>query len=214
MGWPGHEMRNAPGPSSRASSMAEQLSTPRRRTASHLEAELRQKIAERTASGGELGPLTPSDCDVSSYPGFIVQAARLSNSEFWMLATGKTKLAAIELWMFAWRQVPAASLPANPKLLSRITGLPARQIAQILESGDLHLTPFHGFVRCSDGRLYHPVLASDALRAWNTSQAREKAANERHQRAAFSDGVGRALRLPTGTSVENRRNGRYNEEDY
>lgn len=194
--------------------MADPLTPTRRRTAANFEAEARQNIAQAVANDLAPSPLTPKDCDVSSYPGFIVQASRLQNSEFWMLSSNRMKVAAIELWMFAWRQVPAASLPDNPKLLSSVTGIPANQIREMLRCGAFHLTAFHGFVRCSDGRLYHPVLAGDALRAWQTSQAREKAANERHQRTMISQAIGSSYRSAPRLPTERRGSRRYEEDDY
>jgi hypothetical protein len=167
------------------------------------EADARAMIAAREAEGLRPLPLTPEDCNVSSYPGPILQIARLQSSEFWLRATDRTKVAALALWAFAWRQVPAASVPDDPLTLSRVTGLSVRSLRDAL-AGDFRFAPLHGFVRCDDGRLYHPVLAADALRAWKTKAAREAAAAAGVQKRAVSQLLGSIGRGGRGARPERR----------
>lgn len=180
-----------------------------RPNAQKYEAAARHQIAERLAQGQLPRPLTPPDCDVSTFAGPILNVARLKGSVFWMRADPRTKAAAIELWMFAWRQTPAASLPNDPLTLSRVTGISARSMRTIL-AGEFQHTPCHGFIRCDDGRLYHPVIAGDALRAFKTRQSREIAAAARHQKALVSGVISGGLRRVPGSG-----RGRYGtESDY
>jgi hypothetical protein len=169
-----------------------------RPNAAKYEAEARKQIAERQAAGALPLPLTPPDCDVSSFAGPILNVTRLKGSEFWLRADPQVSRAAIELWMFAWRQVPAASLPADPATLSKVCGLTARRVRDML-NGDFRHTALHGFVACEDGRLYHPVLAGDALRAWKTRQSREAAAAARHQKEYLSRATGSAFKRVPGS---------------
>jgi hypothetical protein len=105
-------------------------------------------------------PPVPADCDLRGMPAFMLDAQRLLGSELFLLSSGDAFKAAVSLWCRAWHQVPAASLPDDDASLAAYAGMrgPAWQKAKPMA--------LRGFVRCSDGRLYHPVLAEDAMRAW------------------------------------------------
>jgi hypothetical protein len=107
-------------------------------------------------------------------PGFMLNTERLLASELWALADGTTFKAAMALWCRAWQQVPAASLPDDDIILRSYAGVSASIWKKIRELA------LRGFVRCHDGRLYHWVLAEDAVRAWE----KRKNFNERATRAA------------------------------
>jgi hypothetical protein len=70
---------------------------------------------------------------------------------------------------------PAASLPADERLLANLAGY-GRDMKGWAEVRDDAL---HGFVECSDGRLYHPVVAEKALEA----DGQRKAQKERTRKA-------------------------------
>ncbi len=90
---------------------------------------------------------------------------------------------AVMLWAASWHQIPAASLPDNDAVLTRLLGL-GRDVRTFArhKAGALR-----GFVKCTDGRLYHPVVADQALiawtsklrRRWTTECSRIKKANQR-----------------------------------
>jgi hypothetical protein len=66
-------------------------------------------------------------------------------------------------WCVAWHQTPAASLPDDDAVLARLLGY-GRDIkgwTKLRATGALR-----GFIKCSDGRLYHPVVAEKAIEAW------------------------------------------------
>jgi len=86
----------------------------------------------------------------------------LYGSDFNAVATDAEFRAALALYWAAWLQVPAGSLPNNEKALCMHAGL-GRDIEawQALRDGALH-----GFIECSDGRLYHPFLCEQAAIAW------------------------------------------------
>lgn len=106
-------------------------------------------------------PPVPSDCDVSTLPGFMLDTVRLLGSELWALSTGDEFKAAVALWCRAWHQVPAASLPDDDAVLCSFAGY-GRDGKGWRKVRTMAL---HGFIKCADGRLYHPVLAADAVRA-------------------------------------------------
>nr|WP_246248551.1 DUF1376 domain-containing protein [Sphingomonas hominis] len=74
--------------------------------------------------------------------------------------------AGLTLWWAAWTQCPAASLPDDDAALCRLADL-GRDVKAWKKMRERAL---HGFVKCSDGRLYHPVLAQQALVAWDKRQ--------------------------------------------
>ena len=118
-------------------------------------------------------PPVPADCDLRGMPGFMLDTERLMASELWALSDGQTFKAAMGLWCRAWRQVPAASLPDDDAVLRAFAGMPA---SAWKKAKDMAL---RGFVKCSDGRLYHLVLAEDAARAWGHRQMQRDKAGKR-----------------------------------
>ncbi|MGD9884598.1 MAG: hypothetical protein AB7U95_31300 [Reyranella sp.] len=106
---------------------------------------------------------------------------RLFGSEFNACCTDAEWRAGITLWWAAWNQVPAASLPDDDVALARLADL-GRDVRGWRK---LRVNALHGFVKCSDGRLYHKALAPIALEAWDRRvkererKARYRAARER-----------------------------------
>jgi hypothetical protein len=105
-------------------------------------------------------PMTPADCDVRSFPYMPVDVARLLESDLFGLSTGDEFKAAFALWSRSWGQVPAASMPNDERLLARACGV------SVSEWRTLAPVALKGWDLCSDGRLYHPVVAEKALTAW------------------------------------------------
>ncbi|MCA1458069.1 DUF1376 domain-containing protein [Bradyrhizobium sp. BRP22] len=90
-----------------------------------------------------------------------LDVVRLRDSDLSVTATGDEFRAAILLWCAAWHQVPASSLPDDDRMLARFAGY-GRDLKGWKAVREAAL---HGFVRCSDGRLYHPVIGDMALKA-------------------------------------------------
>jgi hypothetical protein len=134
-----------------------------------------------------MSPLTPAECDLSDFQFMPLDVARLRDSELASNETPEACWAAVLLWAASWHQIPAASVPDDDRWLAKAAGYVARgktdpQWAKIREGA------MRGFVRCDDGRLYHPVVAEKAREAWQaklaqrwrTECARIKKHNERH----------------------------------
>lgn len=100
-------------------------------------------------------PLTPAGCDLRDFPHTPLFRARLFGSSFHARTTDSEWRAGVTLWLKSWDQVPAGSLPDDDIELCRLAEL-ARDLKswKKLKAGALH-----GWVLCSDGRLYHPVVA-------------------------------------------------------
>jgi hypothetical protein len=104
-------------------------------------------------------PLTPIDLDLRDFGFMPLEVVRLRDSDLAALATGDEFRAAVLLWCAAWHQVPAASLPNDERLLAKLAGF-GRDLKGWKNVASEAL---RGFVECTDGRLYHPVIADIAI---------------------------------------------------
>lgn len=136
-------------------------------------------------------PLTPPDCDLRGYDFMPLYGHRLFTSDLYTSSTDTEFRAALRLWWSAWQQCPAGSLPDNDSALAMMSdyGRDIKGWRQIKEKA------LHGFVRCSDGRLYHPMLCEEAVKAFALrlkSDAKREADRERlnqwRQRRSMSEG--------------------------
>lgn len=107
-------------------------------------------------------PLVPAHVDLRDFAFMPLDVARLRDSAIVDEVSGDEFRAAILLWCASWHQVPAGSLPNDPKQLSKFAGY-GRVVAEWEKVAEGAL---YGWVECSDGRLYHPVVAEKALEAW------------------------------------------------
>jgi hypothetical protein len=142
-----------------------------------------------------MDPLVPPEVDLRNFTYMPLDVVRLRDSDIAGVEDGEVFRAAVLAWCAAWHQVPAASLPDDDAVLARLTGY-GRDMAtwrRVREAGALR-----GFVRCSDGRLYHPVVAEKAVEAWDkkgrqaerTRRATEAAAERaRVRRESVTDSV-------------------------
>ena len=109
-------------------------------------------------------PLTPPDCDLRDFPRMMVDVSRLMGSQFNATASRHPVawMVGHKLWYRAWHQVPAASLPDDDEQLCHLAEL-GFDMRTWRKAKDVAL---RGWLRCSDGRLYHPMVAEVALEAW------------------------------------------------
>lgn len=117
-------------------------------------------------------PPVPPECDLRGLPWMPVDTERLLNSDLWALSTPEEFKVALRLWCKAWQQRPAASLPDDDRILAELSGAGRRW-------KKLRPMALRGFVKCTDGRLYHPVLAEKAAEAWAHRQAQRDRASKR-----------------------------------
>lgn len=109
-------------------------------------------------------PFTAPDCDLRDFAFMPLDATRLLDSDLFALATGDEFKAAIALWCKAWTQVPAGSLPDDDRVLAHLSraGTKWKKVKAMA---------LRGFVKCDDGRLYHPVVCEKANEAWGKKQS-------------------------------------------
>jgi uncharacterized protein YdaU (DUF1376 family) len=117
-------------------------------------------------------PLVPADVDLSKLAGFMLDTRRLLGSELVAISSGDEFKAAVLLWCRAWQQ-PRCSLPDDDRILASFAGVPLSRWPKIRE------VAMHGFVKCSDGRWYHRVLSTDAVRADRMAKQRREAIQKR-----------------------------------
>lgn len=122
-------------------------------------------------------PLTPPDLDLRDFPYMPLDVVRLRDSDLAVVASGDEFRTAVILWCASWHQVPAASLPTDDRLLASLAGF-GRDLKGWKAVREAAL---RGFITCSDGRLYHPVIAEKAI------EAGTKRRNQRGQTAAATE---------------------------
>lgn len=107
-------------------------------------------------------PLTPKDCDLRDFEFMSLDIRRLLRSDTWLEAASDPRLghALMTLWAESWHQVPAASLPDNDRVLARLAMCETSEWERIRERA------LSGWIKCDDGRLYHPVVAEKASEAF------------------------------------------------
>jgi hypothetical protein len=113
-------------------------------------------------------PLTPADCDCTDLDGFMLNVERLMASELVAVSSLEVVGAALLLWSRAWKQMPAASLPNDERVIAAFCKMPLPRFRK------LRAEVLRGFVLCSDGRLYHRFLSAEAMRAFERKQAYRK----------------------------------------
>src|SRR5829696_6297333 len=153
-------------------------------------------------------PLTSSDCDLRDFPFMPLDVRRLLTSATWIEAADDPKLghALVCLWCESWQQVPAGSLPDNPRVLARLAMCTAEEWQRIADQA------LAGWQRCSDGRLYHPVVAEKVLEAWIEKLGQRKssgAGNAKRWGVRFDAGalekrIDLATAMLTGLNPESR----------
>jgi hypothetical protein len=106
-------------------------------------------------------PLVPADVDLRDFTFMPLDVVRLRDSKISAMVSGDEFRAAVLLWCASWHQKPASSLADDDVELAQLAGY-GRVVGewQKVRSGALH-----GWIKCNDGRLYHPVVAEKAIEA-------------------------------------------------
>lgn len=135
-------------------------------------------------------PLVPAEVDLRDFPFMPLEVVRLRDSDLAAEDDAEAFKGAVLAWCAAWHQSPAASLPDDDAKLARLLGYgrDTKKWKRARRNGALR-----GFVLCSDGRLYHPVVAEKALESWSkkSKQRKQTAAATAAKRAAALEAANR-----------------------
>lgn len=123
-------------------------------------------------------PPYPADTHVKGFQ-FRIDHERLFSSDTWALAPPDVRPWLLMLWHTAWTQRPAGAFTNDHAVIAAKIGMDPRQFAA---HADILL---RGFVLHSDGRLYHPVVVEQVLRAgkWKDDTARRQAEYRKRKKA-------------------------------
>lgn len=132
-------------------------------------------------------PLVPDEVDLTDFKFMPLEVARLLQSEWWIVACNedpRRAVAAVNLWARSWHQRPAASVPDNDIVLASMAMVPLGVWREIRDA------VMDAWVKCSDGRWYHPVVAEKALESWGEKRGYRKRVDNftEHQRARARKG--------------------------
>jgi 5-methylcytosine-specific restriction endonuclease McrA len=136
-------------------------------------------------------PLVPSDVDLRGLQYMPLFGHHLFGSDFHAGCSDAEWRAGLTLWWAAWNQVPAASLPNDDVVLCRLAEL-GRDLRTWRK---VRAKALHGFVACSDGRLYHKFLAEQALIAWDKRVKERDRKRKWRESRPVTEGEWRELRL-------------------
>lgn len=118
-------------------------------------------------------PLVPAEVNLQDFAFMPLDVRRLRDSALIAERQPEEILAALLLWCAAWHQVPSSSLPDDDKQLSQLAGY-GRAVTEFRRIRD---GAMHRWIKCTDGRWYHPVVAEKAAEGWNAKL------KEQHRRA-------------------------------
>jgi hypothetical protein len=109
-------------------------------------------------------PLTPPDSDLRDFAFMPLDVVRLRDADITAMSSGDEFRCAVLLWCASWHQIPAASLPDNDVVLANLAGFGrvVREWKKVREGA------LRGWIKCSDGLMYHPVVAEKACEAWHS----------------------------------------------
>lgn len=129
-------------------------------------------------------PPVPADLDIRRLWWMRLDIGALLNSDFNIMTSNDTAWrCGMTLYMRAWHQVPAGSLPADDRALCHLAGL-GRDLRTWRR---VKAEALHGFVLCNDGRLYHTFLCKLALESHEEAlrnEARRQRDRDRKAKAA------------------------------
>ena len=109
-------------------------------------------------------PPVPENADVRSMPFTPMYRARLFGSAFHSKVSDAGWRAGVTLWLKSWDQAPPGSLPDDDTELCRLAEL-GRDLKTWRK---LRSEALWGWFKCSDGRLYHEVVAEGVNQAWQS----------------------------------------------
>lgn len=124
-------------------------------------------------------PPVPADTDLRHMPGYMIDVQSLLGSDLAALGDPAANWFAVLTWCASFHQIPAGSLPDDDTVLAYLVrlGRDVRTWKRMREKGAMR-----GWVKHSDGRLYHPVVTETVLKLLGKSKAGKTAAEAKQAR--------------------------------
>lgn len=119
-------------------------------------------------------PLVQADVDLNGLPYMPLEVVRVMQSTLFGLSSGDEFKAAFALWCASWYELPAASLPKSDQMLEFLSR--SKVWKRVKERA------LHGWIECSDGRLYHRTLARVAIDAWDRREDWRETQHNKNER--------------------------------
>lgn len=109
-------------------------------------------------------PILPAEVDMRRLPAMLLDVNRVLASDTAVKARRNPAIGwvSFRLWCFAWRELPAGSLPADDERIAQMADVTPEVWEQIRRD------VMRPWVKCRDGRVYHPVVCEKAWAAWMT----------------------------------------------
>lgn len=108
-------------------------------------------------------PPVPPDADLTDFKFMPLEVARLRRSKAWLICKRRPELAfyMLNLWTAAWHERPAGSLEDDDDVLADAAMCSPEKWPKV------RADVMRGWVKASDGRLYHGVVAEKVMDSWH-----------------------------------------------
>jgi hypothetical protein len=108
-------------------------------------------------------PPVPADADLTDFKFMPLEVARLRRSKAWLICKRRPELAffMLNLWTASWHERPAGSLEDDDDVLADAAMCSPERWPKV------RADVLRGWVKASDGRLYHPVVAEKVMDSWH-----------------------------------------------
>ena len=115
-------------------------------------------------------PPVAADVDLRDFPFIPFEVQRIRRSKAWRMARRRPEIGfyMANLWMASWHEMPAGSLEDDDEALADAAMCDPKKWAKVKPLA------MHGWYKCSDGRLYHDVVAEKAQDAWDGKRKNRK----------------------------------------
>lgn len=109
-------------------------------------------------------PPVPAEVDLTDFSYMPLEVSRLRRSKAWLICKRRPELAfyMINLWTAAWHERPAGSLEDDDDVLANFAMCSPKDWKK------LRAEIMRGWVKCTDGRLYHPVVIEKVRESWRS----------------------------------------------
>lgn len=111
---------------------------------------------EAVPAAGLPEPPYPADTRARGWK-FELDLERIVDSDTWALAAPELRPWLLMLWAMSWRSTPTGTLPDDDRLIAARIGMPISMLQTHRE------TLMRGWIRHSDGRLYHDTISETVV---------------------------------------------------